>query len=117
LKLPILSVLEQEGQNLLFLQTHEHCPRQRAIAAHLDADPQANPSVTMKMQGLLDAFSLSLSDKSIFREFETLEKEYGSTSIISLEDAVNFLSRVSHPTGAEQINDLGRLIRFVNWFN
>jgi hypothetical protein len=70
----------------------------------------------MKTCDLLDAFSLSLSDKPIFREFETLEKEYGSTSIISLEDAVNFLRRVSHPTGAEQINDLGRLIRFVHWF-
>ncbi len=95
---------------------HEHCPRRRAIAAYLNADPQANPSITMKTRDLLDAFSLSLSDKPIFREFKTLEKEYGSTSI-ALEDAVNFLRRVSHPTGAEQINGLGLLIRFVNWFD
>lgn len=92
---------------------HEHCSRQRAIAAYLNADSQANSSITMKTRDLLNAFSLSLSNKSIFRKFKTLKKEYESTSI-ALKNAVNFLRRMSHFTDAEQINDLELLIRFVN---
>ncbi len=116
LDLPIVSTSKQERVNLLFLQSHDFCPRRRAIAAYIRADPQAQPSMTIEGCNLLDAFSLSLSDKSVIRQFEELAKECGSTSNISLADAADFLRNVSHPTRGAQIDVLRRLIDFVHLY-